>query len=90
MELMFFALNEDQPELYKKGKPAESVWDASHLQATGTESAFTHITTHYLPSQAPNLTSAEAEAKCTSKRPSWVIRIQRPVALAPYRLCSLI
>lgn len=64
-ELMFLALNEDQPELYKNGQPADSVWDASHPQATGTESAFTPITTHYLPSQAPNLTSAEAEAKCT-------------------------
>ena len=67
MELMFLALNEDQPELYKNGQATESVWDASHLQATGTESALTHITTYYLPSQAPNLTSAEAEAKCTSE-----------------------
>lgn len=60
---MLLALNEAQPELYTNGQPAESVWDASHLQATGSESAFTHITIHYLPSQAPILTSTEAKAK---------------------------
>ena len=60
IELMLLALNEDQPELYTKGQPAESVWDASHLQATGTESALTHITTHQLPNWAPILTSTEA------------------------------
>lgn len=67
IELLLFALNEDQLELYMNGQPAENVWDASHLRATGVESAFTHITIHYLPSQAPILTSTEAEAKCISE-----------------------
>lgn len=64
---MLLVLNEDQPKLYINGQLAESVWDARHLKATGSESAFTHITIHYLPSQGPVLTSTEAEAKWTSE-----------------------
>lgn len=46
-DLTLLALNE--PERYRNGQPAESAWDASHLQATGMEAAFTHITIQYLP-----------------------------------------
>lgn len=81
-ELMLLALNEDQPELHVKGQPAESVWDASHLQATGTDSALTHITTHQLPNWAPILTSTEAEVS-TSEWPRWTIGMTAATQFGP-------
>lgn len=89
-ELMPLALNEDQPELYMDGQPAESIWDASHLQATGSESALTHITSHYLPSQAAILPLLKQKASGLASDLAGSSGPLLPLSLAPNSLSSLI
>lgn len=80
-ELMLLTLNEDQPQLIWMGSQ-QSVWDASHLKATGSACIYSHQ--NPLSSQSgSNLTSTEAEGKRTSEWPCKVIRTTAATQFGP-------
>lgn len=83
MELMLLALNEDQPQLLWMGSQ-QSVWDASHLHATGSVCIYSH---HNPLSSQPgsNLTSAKAEGGWTSEWPCKVIRTTATTQFGPFQ-----